>query len=670
MRRRLVLFFLCLIACTAAATATAWARHRRRPAAPPTGALLYPLAAAPTISGNFGQYRSDHPHGGVDLWSFLQIGTPVFAAADGEIDYLKCSSTGYGRSLYEKLADGRTAVYGHLSGFAPKIDEVVRREQRRRGEYHVRLDLARRPIGVKRGEVIGYAGDAGTDVPHLHFEIRDRRGLALNPLLAGLPMRDTQPPVLAALYLEPLGANAWVNGTKNDLYLPCKKQDDHSFDCRAATISGGVGLSAYAYDLIDGSPRRLAPYELRLLVDDREVFHQRFDRFSYDDARIGDLIYLQRLIADRDEPFIRLFRRRGRIAFDVGDGIGDLSALAPGAHQARLLMADEHGNRSEGRFALEVRPPPVRRLEYRLADDHRPATSAAVLQNVVATWREDHLVVRASGGLVDGAAPFVTAFVVSQSQTTPVGPLQYLYDDGKTTIVAPLPEASSGEVRLRFRWARADGAPVEQVLAFPYLLATNGGRLTSDDGRAGLDIPRRALYGDCPVTIAREKLPTPNWLEPVGDAYRFSSACEPLRGDVVVRLTPPAEAGLDRVGVYLYDQGTWWFMASGASASVSLLGAFALLRDVWPPTIGELYVGQSPTRVLKIMVSDLGSGVIERGITVELDGAAQIFEYLPYKNQMLLRPDSPLASGKHRLSLKVVDRAGNTTAKTFSFEIR
>ena len=111
-------------------------------------------------------------------------------------------------------------------------------------------------------------------------------------------------------------------------------------------------------------------------------------------------------------------------------------------------------------------------------------------------------------------------------------------------------------------------------------------------------------------------------------------------------------------------------MASGASASVSLLGAFALLRDVWPPTIGELYVGQSPTRVLKIMVSDLGSGVIERGITVELDGAAQIFEYLPYKNQMLLRPDSPLASGKHRLSLKVVDRAGNTTAKTFSFEIR
>ncbi len=196
MRRRLVLFFLCLIACTAAATATAWARHRRRPAAPPTGALLYPLAAAPTISGNFGQYRSDHPHGGVDLWSFLQIGTPVFAAADGEIDYLKCSSTGYGRSLYEKLADGRTAVYGHLSGFAPKIDEVVRREQRRRGEYHVRLDLARRPIGVKRGEVIGYAGDAGTDVPHLHFEIRDRRGLALNPDDAELALN------LAGLLIE------------------------------------------------------------------------------------------------------------------------------------------------------------------------------------------------------------------------------------------------------------------------------------------------------------------------------------------------------------------------------------------------------------------------------------------------------------------------------------
>ncbi len=126
------------------------------------------LASTPSIwpvrgylSGYF-RYRKDpftgrnSFHQGIDIST--PLGKPVIAPADG-IVISASRDKGYGNVIVIKHRFGYTTRYGHLSKFA------VRRGQE-----------------VKRGDVIGYIGQSGKATgPHLHYEVRINNK-AVNPL--------------------------------------------------------------------------------------------------------------------------------------------------------------------------------------------------------------------------------------------------------------------------------------------------------------------------------------------------------------------------------------------------------------------------------------------------------------------------------------------------------
>ena len=87
-------------------------------------------------------------HKGVD-WA-APIGSPVFAAFDGEISYAG-DGEDYGNFIKVKHDAGRETRYAHLSRFAQN---------------------AKPGTAVKAGEIIGYVGTTGLSTgPHLHFEL-------------------------------------------------------------------------------------------------------------------------------------------------------------------------------------------------------------------------------------------------------------------------------------------------------------------------------------------------------------------------------------------------------------------------------------------------------------------------------------------------------------------
>jgi murein DD-endopeptidase MepM/ murein hydrolase activator NlpD len=99
-------------------------------------------------------------HYGIDV--AVWTGTPVVATGDGVIKAVgKGSSLGYYVKI-EHPAAGYTSVYGHLS----KIPKNIRRG-----------------VKISRGDVIALSGNTGlTSAPHLHYEVHDKNGRALNPL--------------------------------------------------------------------------------------------------------------------------------------------------------------------------------------------------------------------------------------------------------------------------------------------------------------------------------------------------------------------------------------------------------------------------------------------------------------------------------------------------------
>ena len=116
--------------------------------------LIVPVAGVrrEQLIDTFSEARSEgRTHDAIDIPA--PAGTPVLAAADGEIVRLFQSERG-GTTIYQLSADRKLIFYyAHLQGYAPNLQD---------GQY------------VHQGDVIAYVGDtgnAGLGNFHLHFSI-------------------------------------------------------------------------------------------------------------------------------------------------------------------------------------------------------------------------------------------------------------------------------------------------------------------------------------------------------------------------------------------------------------------------------------------------------------------------------------------------------------------
>ena len=118
----------------------------------PADTYVWPLDAPPALTSTYAEYRSGRFHAGLDVKTWGKEGYTCLAVADGFVWRVRTSPWGYGKAVYLKLDDGRTAVYAHLSAFTEAIEEVVAAEQDRRGAYSVNLFLPPGKIRVGRGD--------------------------------------------------------------------------------------------------------------------------------------------------------------------------------------------------------------------------------------------------------------------------------------------------------------------------------------------------------------------------------------------------------------------------------------------------------------------------------------------------------------------------------------
>lgn len=110
----------------------------------------------------FGAPRSDGPHQGTDFRA--AIGTPVYAAADGEVIRTATTTNGGMEIFIRHFGQDGTVFftsYAHLSQF---------------------LVSGTPPFNVRRDQLIGRSGDTGVPgQPHLHFEFRQGTPIITSP---------------------------------------------------------------------------------------------------------------------------------------------------------------------------------------------------------------------------------------------------------------------------------------------------------------------------------------------------------------------------------------------------------------------------------------------------------------------------------------------------------
>lgn len=158
----------------------------------------YPLENTMSLSGNYGELRGNHFHGGIDFRVGGVTGAPVFASDRGYVSKISVSPSGYGNALYITHLNGFVTVYGHLHKYVDKIQQFVRNKQYENKDFRLSIDLDSTVFPVAKGEKIAYAGNTGSSGgPHLHFEIRNRDNLPLSVFERGyINIEDHTPPVI------------------------------------------------------------------------------------------------------------------------------------------------------------------------------------------------------------------------------------------------------------------------------------------------------------------------------------------------------------------------------------------------------------------------------------------------------------------------------------------
>jgi len=251
--------------------------------------IVSPLNIPLFLSGNFGELRSDHFHSGLDLKTQGVTGHAVKAVKAGFISRISVSPSGFGRAVYIDHPDGTTSVYGHLDRFVSKIESVVRDSQYIKESFSVNLVFSEFTLPIKQGEVFAYSGNTGgSGGPHLHFELRDTKTeKPVDPLPAFRNhINDTRPPEIRGLMFFPQLGRGVVNESADKQTVNIIKDQTGKFVLEKPVKAWGlIGIGVKAYDRMDATTNIYGVKEIRLTVDNVEIFRSVIDIFSFDESR-------------------------------------------------------------------------------------------------------------------------------------------------------------------------------------------------------------------------------------------------------------------------------------------------------------------------------------------------------------------------------------------------
>ena len=139
--------------------------------------IEFPVAGPHTLTDSFGDPRSGgRSHEGVDILADKM--TPLVSAVDGTVSFITMEERDWGFGVFITDADKYSYRYLHINNDTPGTDDG------QGGALYAFPATISRGAKVVRGQLIGWVGDSGNaenTVSHLHFEIRQPNGTAINP---------------------------------------------------------------------------------------------------------------------------------------------------------------------------------------------------------------------------------------------------------------------------------------------------------------------------------------------------------------------------------------------------------------------------------------------------------------------------------------------------------
>ena len=313
------------------------------------------------LSGNFGELRANHFHGGVDFKTQGVVGKPIRCIADGYISRVTVTPGGYGQAVYITHDNGYTSVHGHLHKFMTEMEQVVEAYQYEHETFAVDLTFGPDRFPLKQGEVFALAGNEGYSFgPHLHMELRKTdTGEYIDPLQFYTDIiKDKTAPRATHIMLYPQAGKGVVAGSSKKKALSLAALQT------PVTAWGKIAVGIKAYDYMDGTSNNYGVRSVTLLVDSVEVFRSTVDGFLPDENRMINAWTDYEEYATRGSWFMRSQILPGNTwrMLQADEEGGVVTINEERLYEFCYVLEDLYGNRRTYRFKVQGKEQPIEPL--------------------------------------------------------------------------------------------------------------------------------------------------------------------------------------------------------------------------------------------------------------------------------------------------------------------
>jgi len=645
----------------------------------------WPTDTGKRLSSNFGEFRGNHFHMGIDIRTKGSVGHPMYAINDGYIYRMATNFGGYGKALYLKTNDGKIAVYGHLNRFSKSLSNRLFELQNENQSYFVNKYFFQDEYPVKRGDIIGYSGNSGGSMgPHLHFEFRNEKDQPLNPITYGFPLGDTVVPKFLDLSIIPLAAGTHIDRSPlPQNYIPLRLAPKVYTLKDTITITGKFGLSTRVIDKIQNASNSYQIEKLDLFVDSVSAFSIQYDLLDFSEGKSIATIYGQPINHPKHDDFQKLYRLKSYPKLTIhNDNETGIFNLSEGLHKIELFAWDAAQNKSILTFYLKSGLP-----------SKKPKYNISLNLN-------DYPIFNNNGNVFNPELIQLEKGVIFQLKTNTSNLDSFVAFIEETDIIMTFPITKidankyvSGMINPNlFNNNRGGGflfySDTIKKYEFDFnptlVFRDSNDTIFSWDSLCSVKV-KNTFYDTTLMWITKQNNPPKiNSTNRKSNVYKLHPYGIPFKNDATVSLTVSNETDIEHCAIYTFNKkkSKWDFerssldtMNNNISTKLSEPNIFTIFEDTKPPWFNYTYPKNQQTYLkntvknLKIILDDDLSGInsSEEYLQVYLNGKRLWIAYQPIEKKISYNLRNSLSIGEHNLLINIQDRSGNSASKSIKF---
>ncbi len=594
----------------------------------PRGYFMFPIQPGQqaSLSGGFGDLRTNHFHAGVDIRTGGVEGYQVYAAADGYVSKIRVMRGGYGNVIYITHPNGYTTVYGHLKNFNARIEQFVRQKEYEQQIWDVDLSLSPNELLVRKGEIVAFGGNTGASGgPHLHFEIRDEAENAINPLKFGFwEIQDSQAPVVERVILKTLNAYSRVNGEFGRVSIAPIRTSNGDYTIPTIIKANGIiGLELNAYDRSQTSPFRLGVTDIEVKIDGITSYKLNLEKMPFDISKDIN-VHIDYDIAESNGVRIQkcYIADGNRLSiYETDQNDGKIVIIDKEIHKVSVEVKDTYGNTSTTNFSIQG-DQPNEVFSKELAEE------SSFSGNISTTITENTLAIRAKNAKVSSA-------ILQYEGIPTVVPLSYRRNNESVFLhdlnkgIADFIQVEKSSERLNIK--KEILPQTRQFYSEPNL------KIDFDD----------ALYDTLYLKTAQS-----------GNRLSINTEKIPLKDFMTISWRPSGVAISPKTSVYYINDGRKYlggkWLGNQIQFKTKELGDFQVITDIDAPNIRPVRIDSTE---LRFTISDVLSGIKTFNCYVNGQWVLMDYEYKSNRIWSIKLNESETFSGD--LKLEVTDNVGN-----------